>query len=85
MTLPGYGSTVKPGRTLKRLVRLRMSQTGERYTAALRAIQADPAEFARLRAADRQMQDRARYPSTPQDGLDRRHVLSAFETARPRH
>jgi hypothetical protein len=62
-----------------------MSETGEKYTTALRAIQADPSERARLRAADRQMRERALYPSTPRDGLDARYVLSAWETSRNRH
>lgn len=70
---------------ISRLVRYRMAETGEKYTAALRAIRADPAEHARLRAAVRQMRDRRRYPFTPRDGLDARHVLSAWETARRRH
>lgn len=62
-----------------------MAETGERYTTALRAIQADPAEWARLRVADRQLRERASYPFTPRDGLDRRHVLSAWETQRRKH
>ena len=70
---------------LSRLVRYRMAETGERYTKALQAIRADPAELARLKAADRQMRERMRYPSTPHDGLDRRHVLSAWETQRGMH
>lgn len=70
---------------LSRLVRYRMAETGEKYTKALRAIRADPAELARLKAADRQMRERMRYPFTPRDGLDARHVLSAFETDRGRH
>ena len=72
-------------RSLSRLVRYRMSETGEKYTTALRVIQADPAERARLREAERRMRDLARYPFTPRDGLDSRHVLSAWETARGRH
>ena len=71
--------------TLKRLVRIRMAETGEKYTKALRAIEADPAEFVRLKETDRQMRERARYPFTPRDGLDSRHVLSAWETQRGRH
>ena len=71
--------------SLSRLVRHRMSETGEKYTTALRAIKADPAEHSRLRAAERQMRERIRYPSTPRDGLDARHVLSAWETQRARH
>ena len=70
---------------LSRIVRYRMAETGEKYTKALRAIRSDPAEEAQLRAADRQMRERMRYPSTPRDGLDARHVLSAFETQRGRH
>ena len=70
---------------MSRIVRYRMAETGERYTQALAAIRADPAEEARLRAADRQMRERMRYPFTPRDGLDARHVLSAFETQRGRH
>jgi len=70
---------------VSRLVRYRMAETGENYTKALWAIRSDPAEETRLRVADRQMRERARYPSTPHDGLDRRHVLSAWETQRARH
>jgi hypothetical protein len=70
---------------MSRLVRYRMAETGEKYTKALRAIKADPAERARLKEADRQMRERERYPFTSRDGLDGRHVLSAFETARGRH
>lgn len=33
---------------LKKAVRLRMAQTGEKYTTALRALQEDPAERSRL-------------------------------------
>lgn len=73
------------GKSLKRLVRLRMAETGEKYTTALRAIEADPAEFARLKAADVSMSQRRRYPSTNRDGLDRRHLLSAWETSRRAH
>ncbi len=71
--------------TLKRLTRYRMAETGEKYTTARRALLADPAEFARVRKAERAMRDRSHYPFTPSDGLDRRHVLSAFETARRNH
>ena len=70
---------------LSRLVRYRMAETGEKYTKALRAIQADPAELSRLKAADRRMRERMRYPFTPHDGLDARHVPSAWETSRGRH
>ena len=70
---------------LSRIVRYRMAETGEKYTKALRAIRSDPAEEAQLRAADRQMRERMRYPLTPRDGLDARHMLSAFETQRRRH
>jgi hypothetical protein len=73
------------GRLLKRLTRFRMAQTGERYTEARRALLADPAEFARVRAAEAAAQRRAAYPSTDRDGLGARHVLSAWETARRRH
>ena len=72
-------------RALSRLVRYRMSEIGEKYTKALRAIQADPAEFARLQEAERQMRERALYPFTSRDGLDSRHVLSAWETGRGKH
>lgn len=70
---------------LKRLTRYRMAETGEKYTTARRALLADPAEFARVREAERLAQSRARYPFTAGDGLDRRHVLSAWETTRRRH
>lgn len=70
---------------LSRLARHRMAETGERYMTARRAILSDPAERARLREADRQMRERARYPVAARDGLDRRHVLSAWETQRRRH
>jgi hypothetical protein len=71
--------------SLSRMARYRMAETGEKYAQALRAIKDDPAERARLKEADRQMRERARYPFTSRDGLDSRHVLSAFETARGRH
>jgi len=70
---------------LSRLVRHRMAETGEKYTAALRAIRADPAEKTRLRIAEQGMRARMRYPCTPRDGLDARHVLSAWETQRRKH
>jgi len=70
---------------LSRLVRFRMAETGEKYMTALRAIQADPAEKQRLRAAERSMRARMRYPCTLRDGLDARRVLSAWETQRRRH
>lgn len=39
---------------MSRAVRLRMAGTGEKYTTALRAVEADPAELERLRAAVRE-------------------------------
>lgn len=71
--------------TMKKAVRLRMSRTGEKYTAALRALQADSGELDRLAAELRRLAARRRYPFTDRDGLDRRHVLSAFETQRRAH
>jgi hypothetical protein len=62
-----------------------MAETGEKYTTALRAIQADPAELARIKSAIRQAQERRRYPFTDRDGLDRRYLLSGWETSRTRH
>jgi hypothetical protein len=74
------------GNIRKRLVRLRMSETGEKYTTALRAIAALDAEsVAALRERDRQMRRRQQYPFTDRDGLSARHVLSAMETNRSRH
>jgi hypothetical protein len=70
---------------LSRLVRHRMAETGEKYTTALRAIQASPAEKKRLRLAEQAMRARMCYPCTPRDGLDARHVLSAWETQRRGH
>lgn len=71
---------------IKRLTRNRMARTGEKYMVARRAIlEADPAEFARLKEEDRQILSRHRYPDTSRDGLDRRHVLSAWETDRRKH
>jgi hypothetical protein len=70
---------------MKKAVRLRMARTGEKYTRALRALQADPGEFERLAAELRRLATRRRYPFTGQDGLDRHHVLSAFETQRRAH
>jgi hypothetical protein len=73
-------------RLMKRLARNRVARTGEKYTEALRALQAaGPEEIRAARDEDRQIRDRQRYPSTPADGLGRRHVLSAFETSRRRH
>jgi hypothetical protein len=72
--------------TLKRLTRLRMSETGQKYTACLRAITAmDEESFAALRERDEQMRRRQRYPVTDRDGLPSWHVLSAMETSRSRH
>jgi hypothetical protein len=63
-----------------------MSEAGEKYTAALRAIAAlDADDLAALRERDRLMRRRQQYPSTDRDGLSPRHVLSAFETSRSRH
>jgi hypothetical protein len=62
-----------------------MARTGEKYTVALRVLLADPAALADARAEDKLIRVRQEYPSTPRDGLDGRHVLSAFETARRRH
>lgn len=73
------------GTIKKRVVRYRMSETGEKYTTALRAIDADPSEFHRIRAILRKLDNRKRYPSTDRDGLDQRHILSSFETQRRRH
>lgn len=73
------------GRSMSRLVRYRMAETGEKYTTALRAIQSDPAEKARLVSVLKKLGNRRRYPFTARDGLDRRHVLSAFETQRRAH
>lgn len=70
---------------MSRLVRYRMTETGEKYTTALRAIQADPEEKTRLRMILRTLANRQRYPFTDRDGLSRRHVLSAFETQRRTH
>lgn len=72
-------------RSMKRYVRLRMAETGERYTVALRTIQNSQAEFLRLKEVDRQVRQRQRYPTTVRDGLDRRHILSAWETSRSSH
>lgn len=72
-------------RTRTRMIRLRMAETGEKYTTAMRAIEADALEQSRLREALQLSGNRARYPFTDRDGLDRRHVLSAFETQRGRH
>jgi hypothetical protein len=70
---------------LQRVARLRQAETGEKYTAARRAVMTDPAEFGRLKAMIRFTDARRRYPSTGREGLDRRHVLSAFETSRRAH
>ncbi len=70
---------------LKRVTRLRMAETGEKYTRARRAVLEDHAEFTRLREMIRFTDNRRRYPSTDREGLDRRHLLSAFETTRARH
>ncbi len=71
--------------SLSRLTRTRMAETGEKYTAARRVLLADPAARARARETERAARERARYPVTDRDGLDRRHVLSAWETTRRRH
>lgn len=73
------------GGNLKKATRLRMAETGEKYTQARRAILADPAEFSRLRDILDYARERHRYPSTDRDGLDRRHLLSAWETSRRAH
>lgn len=70
---------------MSRLVRYRMAETGEKYTTALRAIQTDPEEKARLRGILRILRNRKCYPFTDRDGLGKRHVLSAFETQRRTH
>jgi hypothetical protein len=62
-----------------------MTETGEKYTTALRAVQGDLAERRRLRGILRKLETRRRYPFTNRDGLDRRHVLSAWETQRRAH
>ena len=73
-------------RTLKQLVRLRMAETGEKYTTALRFIeQADMEYMSGLKARMAAMKQRAKYPFTDRDGLSRRHVLSAMETNRRHH
>lgn len=79
------GPAAGNSRSFKRLIRLRMAETGEKYTAAMRALQADPAEVARLRGLVHQARQLQRYPFTDRDGLDGRHVLSAWETARRGH
>jgi hypothetical protein len=70
---------------LQRLTRWRMAATGENYLTARRALLADQAAFDAARAERRRAIERQRYPATDRDGLDRRHVLSAWETARRRH
>lgn len=70
---------------MSRMVRYRMFETGERYTAALAAVRSDPQEIKRLKAALRSEKERQRYPFTDRDGLDGRHVLSGFETQRRTH
>lgn len=70
---------------MSRMARWRMAETGEKYTDALREIQADPQEMRRLKDALRIAGNRKRYPFTDRDGLDRRHVLSSFETQRRGH
>lgn len=70
---------------MSRKVRYRMAETGEQYTTALRVIRADPQESERLREILQSLRNRRRYPFTDRDGLDRRHVLSAFETQRRTH
>lgn len=70
---------------LKRLTRYRMAQTGEKYTAARRALLGDERELQAARDADRARRNRRRYPFTPHDGLDGRHLLSAWETSRRGH
>jgi hypothetical protein len=67
------------------LVRYRMAETGEKYTTALRAVQADPAERKRLQDIRRKLYRRRHYPFSDKEGLDRRHVLSAWETQRRAH
>jgi hypothetical protein len=70
---------------MSRITRYRMAETGEKYTTALAAINADPQEKRRLVEIQRVLANRRKYPFTDRDGLDARHVLSAFETQRPRH
>jgi hypothetical protein len=71
---------------VKKLTRLRMAETGEKYTTARRAVLAlSNEEWTALRERERQMRARQRYPVNDRDGLDRRHVLSAMETNRRRH
>lgn len=70
---------------LKKMVRYRMAETGEKYTTALRAVEDDPAERERLGGILDSLALRRRYPFTNRDGLDGRHVLSSFEAQRRRH
>ena len=70
---------------LKRLTRYRMADTGEKYTAARRALLSDPALLAAAVSADHARLRRRRYPFTPRDGLDGHHALSAWETSRRAH
>lgn len=71
--------------SMSRMVRYRMAETGEKYTTALRAIKSDAAEKARLAEIQKRLRKRRQYPFTDEDGLNRRHLLSAFETQRRRH
>lgn len=68
-----------------RAVRLRMADTGEKYTQALRYLESNPDEYRRLKSILEFSDRRRRYPDTNRDGLDRRHLLSAFETSRRKH
>jgi hypothetical protein len=43
------GGDVSSEGDLKKAVRLRMTQTGEKYTTALRALQGDPEELKRMK------------------------------------